>query len=188
MTSWPNWPRRNDKSRGRASIRLPFVHVFVIGIDPGLTATGYGVVRGHHGVTPIAAGVIRTSPSDPLPQRLRELYDNLMSVLSEHQPHAMAIEQVFTNRNRQTAIAVGRAGGIAILAAAHRNLSVYEYTPTAVKAAVTGDGRAGKHAIQTMVARRLRLRSLPQPVDAADALAVALCHLQTVQIVEAASR
>ncbi len=161
--------------------------MFVIGIDPGLTATGYGIIRKVGSMAPVAAGVIRTRPEDPLPGRLAELYDNLMAVLAEHQPEAMAIEQVFTNTNRQTAIAVGRASGVAILTAAQRGIPVFEYSPTAVKAAVAGDGRAGKKAVQTMVGRRLHLRSTLRPADAADALAVAICHLQSLRVPTAVS-
>jgi crossover junction endodeoxyribonuclease RuvC len=156
--------------------------MFVLGIDPGLTTTGYGVVGRFPALKPVAAGVIRTRVEDTVAVRLRDLYDSLLGLIQEHQPEVMAIEQVFTNVNRQTAIAVGRAAGVAILAAAQSGMTVFEYTPTAVKSAVTGDGAAGKRAVQTMVARRLNLKSTPQPADAADALAVAICHLQSLQV------
>jgi crossover junction endodeoxyribonuclease RuvC len=156
--------------------------MFVLGIDPGLTTTGYGVVGRFPALKPIAAGVIRTGVEDTVAVRLRDLYDSLLSLIQEHQPEVMAIEQVFTNVNRQTAIAVGRAAGVAILAAAQSGMAVFEYTPTAVKSAVTGDGAASKQAVQKMVARRLNLKVAPQPADAADALAVAICHMQSLQI------
>ena len=156
--------------------------MFVIGIDPGLTATGYGLVRTGSTTQAVAAGVVRTSPDAPVAARLAEVYDNLRRLIDEHCPEVMAIEQVFTNLNRQTAVAVGRAAGVAILAAAHCGIPVFEYTPTTVKAAVAGDGAAGKEAVQKMVARRLRLANLPRPADAADALAVALCHTQSLRV------
>lgn len=156
--------------------------MFVLGIDPGLTTTGYGVVGRFPVLKPVAAGVIRTRVEDTVAVRLRDLYDSLLSLIEEHRPEVMAIEQVFTNVNRQTAIAVGRAAGVAILAAAQSGMAVFEYTPTAVKSAVTGDGAAGKRAVQAMVARRLNLKTAPQPADAADALAVAICHMQSLQI------
>jgi crossover junction endodeoxyribonuclease RuvC len=161
--------------------------MFVLGIDPGLTTTGYGVVGKNPSLTTVAAGVIRTRPEDPVAVRLRDLYETLLSLIQEHRPHVMAIEQVFTNLNRQTAVAVGRAAGVAILAAAQSGIEVFEYTPTTVKSAVTGDGAAGKQAVQTMVARRLHLKASPQP-DAADALAVAICHLQSLHIPAGATR
>jgi crossover junction endodeoxyribonuclease RuvC len=162
--------------------------MFVIGIDPGLTSTGYGLVRRAPVLEPVAAGVIKTGPGDPVGVRLAELYDELAGLIRLHRPQAMAIEQVFTNLNRRTAIGVGRAAGVAILAAAHCQLEVFEYTPTRVKSAVAGDGEAGKHAVQTMVAKRLRLKELPSPPDAADALAVAICHLQSLHLGVGAAR
>jgi crossover junction endodeoxyribonuclease RuvC len=154
--------------------------VFVLGIDPGLTTTGYGVMQDRP-LAAIGAGVIRTDPHLPPGDRLAELFRRLGELISEHRPHVMAIEQVFTNLNLQTAVAVGRASGVAILAAALSDVPVFEYTPTMVKATVTGDGGAAKKAVASMLARRLRLSSPPSPADAADALAVALCHIQTCQ-------
>lgn len=158
------------------------VHMFVLGIDPGLTVTGYGLVRRGHTLEAVAAGVITTKPGDPISKRLLELHRNLQALIAEYRPTVMAIEQVFTNRNRQTAVAVGRAAGVAILAAGQAGLPVFEYVPTLVKSAVTGDGAAGKRAVQTMVARRLNLAVAPKQADAADGLAVAICHLQSLQV------
>ncbi|MGH8928738.1 MAG: crossover junction endodeoxyribonuclease RuvC [Acidimicrobiia bacterium] len=154
--------------------------MFVLGIDPGLTNTGYGLVRRTRSLEAIAAGVIRTDPRATVPSRLLELHTSLTALIAEYRPDVMAIEQVFTNRNRQTAISVGRAGGVAILAAAEAGLAVHEYVPTMVKAAIAGDGTAGKEAVKRMVAKRLNLADPPDPADAADALAVALCHLQSL--------
>ncbi len=164
------------------------VHMFVLGVDPGLTTTGYGIVGKNPSLVTLAAGVIRTRPEAPVAERLRELYESLLSIIEQHHPQVMAIEQVFTNLNRQTAVAVGRAAGVAILAAAQSGMEVFEYTPTTIKSAVTGDGAAGKPAVQAMVARRLRLKALPQPADAADALAVAICHLQSLHVPARATR
>lgn len=156
--------------------------MFVLGIDPGLTVTGFGLVRKDHTLEAVAAGVITTDPGVAIAKRLTELHRNLQALISEYRPSAMAIEQVFTNQNRQTAIAVGRAAGVAILAAGQAGLAVFEYVPTLVKSAVTGDGSASKKAVQTMVARRLKLTASPHQADAADALAVAICHIQSLQV------
>jgi crossover junction endodeoxyribonuclease RuvC len=153
--------------------------MFVLGIDPGLSVTGYGVVAEEGGqVRAVAAGAIRTSPERLVAERLLELSDDLETLIGEYRPAEVAIEQVFVNRNLQTATQVGRAAGVAILSAARAGLAVYEYTPSAVKMAVVGVGDAPKAQVQAMIARRLGLDSAPRPADAADALAVALCHLQ----------
>jgi crossover junction endodeoxyribonuclease RuvC len=155
--------------------------MFVLGIDPGLSITGYGMV-GDRPLRAVAAGVIRTDPEAPPAARLLEIHRQLTGLITQHKPRVMAIEQVFTNVNLRTVAAVGRAAGVAILAAAEAGLPVVEYTPTAVKVAVTGDGAAGKRAVQAMLARRLRLSTPPRPADAADALAVAVCHLQSLRV------
>ena len=164
-------------------VSYPLVHMFVLGIDPGLTRTGYGVATRRGGrITAIAAGVIRTSSDDPIEHRLAVLAQELRSVIEEHEPTAVAVETVFTNRNRQTAIGVGRASGVALLVAGEAGIPVTEYTPTAIKLAVTGSGSADKEAMQLMVARRYGLREAPRPADAADALGIALCHLQSINL------
>ena len=154
--------------------------MFVLGIDPGLSVTGYGVIvaRGER-VQAVAAGALRTSPESPDATRLAELFRDLEKLLAEYRPAEVAVEQVFVNRNLQTATAVGRASGVFLLAAARAGLPVFEYTPSAVKLAVTGSGDAAKDRVQALVARRLGLGAAPQPADAADALAIALCHLQS---------
>lgn len=156
--------------------------MFVLGIDPGLTRTGYGLVRRGRALEAVAAGVIHTDPELPMADRLVELERDLMAVISEHRPDVAAIERVFTNRNRQTAIAVGRASGVAMLAAARAGLLVHEYSPNEVKLAVAGDGAATKRALSSMVARRLALAEVDGPADVADALAIAICHLQRVRL------
>lgn len=156
--------------------------MFVLGIDPGLTATGYGLVRSTPRPAAEAAGVIRTASELPVGERLDILHRSLTDLIDEYRPDEVALETVFTNRNLNTAISVGRASGVAILAAAQAGLGVSEYAPTAVKAAVTGDGSADKGAVAAMVARLLRLAEPPSPPDAADALAVAMCHLRSAPL------
>ena len=153
--------------------------MFVLGIDPGLTATGYGVIEVVGGVErAVAAGVVRTNRDLPTAERLAELAADLRDLVAEYRPATAAIEQVFVNRNTATAMAVGRASGVAILVLAEAGVAVGEYTPSGVKMALTGSGSADKQQMQRVVAMRLGLPEPPRPADAADALAVALCHLQ----------
>lgn len=157
--------------------------MYVLGIDPGLSTTGYGIVdAAGSGMRAVAHGVIRTAPELSTAKRLAELYADLTALIAEHRPGAVAIERVFVNRNLQTAEGVGRASGVAVLAAAQAELAVHEYTPSEVKSAVVGAGAATKGQVQAMVARRLGLAGLPGSRDAADALAVAICHLQAVPL------
>lgn len=156
--------------------------MFVLGIDPGLSVTGYGLVEGTHPPKAHLAGVIRTDTDHAVPQRLAELHRGLTGVIADTKPDVVALETVFTNRNLQTAISVGRASGVAILAAAEAGLDVFEYVPTTIKSAVTGDGSANKEQVQQMVSRLLRLSTPPKPADAADALAIALCHLRAAPL------
>lgn len=152
--------------------------MFVLGIDPGLSVTGYGMIEGPHPPRAVLAGVIRTETDMPTPERLAVLHRGLSQVVSDAKPDVIAIETIFTNRNLQTAISVGRASGVALLVAAEASLPVHEYVPTAIKSAVTGDGSANKKQVQTMVARLLQLETAPRPADAADALAIAICHMR----------
>jgi crossover junction endodeoxyribonuclease RuvC len=153
--------------------------MFVLGIDPGLTRTGYGIVEVRAGSErAVAAGVIRTDPRRPVPERLVELRDDLIGVLDEHPVDVAAIEQVFINRNRSTAMAVARASGVVMEAVAGRGITVAEYTPSQMKMAITGTGGADKHQIAAVVALRLGIDRLAGPADVADALGVALCHSQ----------
>lgn len=156
--------------------------MFVLGIDPGLSVTGYGLVEGTHPPKAHLAGVIRTDTDHATPQRLAELHRGLTEVIADTKPDVVALETVFTNRNLQTAISVGRASGVAILVAAQAGLTVFEYVPTTIKSAVTGDGSANKEQVQQMVSRLLRLSTPPKPADAADALAIALCHLRAAPL------
>ena len=163
--------------------RYALEHMFVLGIDPGLSTTGYGLVEDGHPPRAVMAGVIRTDPAGESAERLAVLYDALTRVIDENKPQVVAVEMVFTNRNLQTAISVGRASGVVLLAAARAGVPVFEYVPTAVKSAVTGDGSANKTQVQTMVARLLSLAHPPKPADAADALAIALCHLRVAPLI-----
>ena len=153
--------------------------MFVLGIDPGLTTTGYGVIASSGSSDrAVAAGAIRTEPSQPVTSRLAELARDLREIVGEHQPSTAAIEQVFVNNNRQTAMSVARASGVALLVLGEAGIEVAEYTPSAVKKALTGSGSADKEQVQRVIAMRLGLDAAPEPADAADALAVALCHVQ----------
>jgi crossover junction endodeoxyribonuclease RuvC len=151
----------------------------VLGIDPGLTRCGYAVIDGRtaNDVTAIAIGVIRTPPTDPLPQRLAALRAELAALIAEYRPAAVAVEHVFFQVNVRTAMSVGQASGLALAEAAAAGCDVAQYTPNQVKDAVAGWGGAPKEQVQKMVQARLRLASPPQPPDAADAAALALCHL-----------
>ncbi len=126
--------------------------------------------------------MIRTDTDLPTPDRLAVLHRGLTEVISDTGPDVIALETVFTNRNLQTAISVSRASGVALLAAAEAGLQVFEYVPTAIKSAVTGDGSANKVQVQQMVTRLLHLKDKPTPADAADALAIALCHLRVAPL------
>jgi crossover junction endodeoxyribonuclease RuvC len=154
--------------------------VFVLGIDPGLSRCGYGCVRSEAGRTSaVAAGVITTELGDSVPDRLASLRGELYSLLRELRPDVVVVERVFFQTNARTAMSVGQASGVAMLTAVELGCEVVEYTSNEVKLAVTGFGAATKDQVQKMVARLLALDALPQPADAADALALALCHLST---------
>lgn len=152
----------------------------VLGVDPGTAITGFGVVERRSGaIRSLEYGVIRTPAGLPLPERLDRLFRELQAVLARHPVEVAAVEQLFFNKNVQTALSVGQARGVVLLAAAQAGLPVSEYTPPQVKQAVTGEGRAVKHQVAYMITRLLGLKAVPRPDDAADALAVAVCHAQT---------
>ncbi len=157
--------------------------MIIIGIDPGTATTGYGVVdkRGDR-VHFVAAGVILTPPSLGAPTRLRMIYDQFNTLIDTHQPAEVATERLFFTNNVTTGIPVGRALGVILLTLDQRNLPWTEYTPTQVKSAVVGVGNADKKQVQFMVTRLLSLREVPKPDDAADALAVALCHAHSMRL------
>lgn len=154
-----------------------------LGIDPGTAITGYGLVRESAGsLEAVAYGVI-TTPSDwELPRRLVVLHRELSSLLMLHRPVSAAVEQLFFSRNVRTAFAVGQARGVVLLALAQAGVPIAEYSPLEVKQTVTGYGRADKKQIQEMIRVLLGLPDIPRPDDAADALAIAVCHLHSSQI------
>lgn len=152
--------------------------MIVLGVDPGTATTGYGVVaRTPSGETSLLeCGVIRTAPSAELPVRLKEIYQGIADVVARHSPDIMAVEGVFYSKNVRTTVVLGHARGAILLAATLRDLPIAEYAPAEVKSAIVGTGRATKEQVQFMVQRLLRLKSPPQPADAADGVAVALTH------------
>lgn len=151
----------------------------VLGVDPGLTRCGLGVVDGGQGrrVTLVEAGVVRTPPGEDVAVRLCAVQDGVAEWLSRHRPDAVAVERVFSQANVRTVMGTAQAGAVAIVAAAGRGLPVGLYTPSEVKAAVTGSGRADKAQVAFMIKKLLELDEAPRPADAADAVALALCHL-----------
>jgi len=153
--------------------------VIVLGIDPGTAATGYGVVQGEPfgSLSLVECGVIRTHARGSLPSRLREIYDDVMALIERHRPDAMSIEDVFYAKNVRTTVVLGHARGVILLAAQQSGIAIYEYPPAEIKKAVVGSGGATKEQVQFMVMRLLRLKSAPQPSDAADGTAAALAHI-----------
>ena len=151
-----------------------------LGIDPGTASTGYGAVAQdiHGGLHFLACGVIRTKPEQPMPQRLLEIHQDMVALIEEFQPDYIAVEKLFFGRNVTTAITVGQARGAILLAAAMKGINVAEYTPAEIKQAISGYGNADKRQMQEMVQRLLDLPEIPRPDDAADGVAIAVCHLQ----------
>lgn len=150
----------------------------VLGIDPGLTRCGVGIVDvgRDRSASLVHVGVVRSEPSEPIERRLATIAAGIRAVIDAHRPAVVAVERVFSQHNRQSVMGTAQASGIALLIAGERGLPAATHTPTEVKAAVTGYGAADKRQVQLMVARILRLEEIPQPADAADALALALCH------------
>ena len=152
--------------------------MFVLGIDPGVSRCGYGCVTAAGGeLRATAVGVITTSPDDPLPLRLAQLQAELQALIAEVEPEVVVVERVFFQTNVRTAMSVGQASGLALAAASAAGCEVAQYTPNEVKQSVAGYGGADKGQVQRMVQRLLNLADIPRPPDAADALALALCHL-----------
>lgn len=151
----------------------------VLGVDPGLTRCGVGVIEGEVGspISLLGVGVILTSPDTPLEQRLLQLEEQLTTWVEQYRPDVIAVERVFAQLNVRTVMGTGQASGIALLVAARAGIRVALHTPSEVKAAVTGTGRADKAQVAEMVRRLLRLDVIPKPVDSTDALALAICHL-----------
>jgi len=162
--------------------------MFVMGIDPGLSRCGYGAVRqARGGPEAVASGVLTTPPADALDRRLAELLGQLRSVLARWSPDVVVVERVLFQANARTAMSVGQASGLALVAAAEAGTPVVQYSPNEVKLAVTGWGGAGKEQVQRMVQALLHLPEKPSPPDRADALALALCHLACAPLARAAA-
>ena len=153
--------------------------MIILGIDPGSVITGYGVItkQGRH-CKLIECGAIRTKSGQALSDRLKQIYDGLCQVIDTHKPEQVAIESMFAGRYPKAALTLGHARGVALLAVANRDLPVSEYAPREVKMAVVGVGAAAKEQVQYMVRAILKLSRVPKPADAADAVAIALCHTQ----------
>jgi crossover junction endodeoxyribonuclease RuvC len=154
--------------------------MIVLGIDPGTRITGYGLICKKGSVLqPIDYGCIRPPPNLPLSERYRILFESIETLIDRHHPDVLSVESQFVLKNAQSAIKLGMAKGMAILAAARRSIPIFEYAPSKAKLAVTGTGQASKWQVQKMIQSLLRLPTAPEPEDAADALALAICHLQS---------
>ncbi len=150
--------------------------MLVLGVDPGTAVTGYGVVRAERNgsASLVECGVIRTRPRDPLPARLTEIYEGVAELIRTHKPDALAVEDIFYAHNVRTTIVLGHARGVILLAGQQAGIDIVEYPPAVIKKAVVGNGAATKTQVQFMLTRLLRLKSVPQPSDAADGVAAAL--------------
>ncbi|MCJ7535321.1 MAG: crossover junction endodeoxyribonuclease RuvC [Anaerolineales bacterium] len=158
--------------------------MLAIGIDPGTAITGYGLVSEEDdgSLKVVDYGVILTSADDAMPDRLVQLYQQLKNIIELHSPQSGAVEKLFFARNVRTALTVGQARGVALLALAESEVSIAEYSPNEIKQAVVGYGGADKNQVQKMVQAILELDQIPHPDDAADALAVAICHLHSARM------
>ena len=158
--------------------------MLVIGIDPGTATTGYGLVREDRAgnLTAVDFGVVTTPAGMPMPERLLKLHQELKQIILLHQPDSGAVEKLFFQTNVRTAISVGQGRGVALLALAEGAIPIGEYTPLEIKQAVVGYGGADKNQVQQMVRAILNLDEIPRPDDAADALAVAICHLHSARM------
>jgi crossover junction endodeoxyribonuclease RuvC len=157
--------------------------MLVLGMDPGTATTGFGLVKYEKGrEIMVRYGVIRTSPSMDMPQRLAKINREYNELLDEYHPDAVAIEELFHHKNAKTVITVAQCRGVLLMIPAARDIEIAEYTPLQVKQAVTGFGNADKKQVQIMVQKILKLETVPKPDDAADALAIALCHLHSYRL------
>lgn len=178
--SWQDWAIGGTLP----AVNLEQMRVF--GIDCGTEVTGFGVVEtaraaGEPELIPMAMGAIRLAKARPLPERLEQVYRELTAELERWKPDTVAVEEVFYSVNAKSALKLGQVRGVALLAAARQGIPVAEYAPLKIKSSVVGYGLAQKQQVQFMVARLLGLAEVPQPADAADALAIAICHIHTAQ-------
>jgi len=149
----------------------------IIGIDPGLVQTGYGIINvNNNQINLIDYGIIKPPPKDPLANRLHTIFNDVCEIISNYSPQIFAIEEVFYGKNIKSAMRLGQARGASMVAAASKGIPVYEYSARKVKQSVTGNGNAHKAQVQFMVKAKLKMVRNPEPMDAADALAIALCH------------
>lgn len=163
--------------------------MIVLGIDPGTAVTGYGVVRGSGATYALVeCGVIRTQSRAPLPQRLKEIHDGIFEIIQRHKPDRMVVEDVFYAKNVRTTVVLGHARGVILLAGEQNQIPVEELPPASIKKAIVGSGGATKEQVQFMLTRLLRLKSAPQPADAADGVAAALACLMGAAVTAIASR
>lgn len=157
--------------------------MLVLGIDPGTAITGYGLVReDEQGLALVTCGTISTPAGEPLSLRLQTIYRGLAALIEQYRPDQVAVEELFFSRNARTALAVGHARGVTLLALADAGVPLFEYKPLEVKQAITGYGGADKRQVQEMVRMLLNLDSIPKPDDAADAVAVAVCHVHSARM------
>jgi len=176
--------RKSELDLQRRALSAPR-ELVVLGIDPGTAILGYGVVRGERDPVMVAYGVVRTESKQAPEKRLQLLYDGVSRLIAQYLPDCVAVEQLFFSKNVTTALPVMQARGVVLLAAANADVPIAEYRPIEVKQAITGYGKADKPQMQEMVRVLLRLDAIPQPDDAADALAVAVCHLHSARYVAA---
>jgi crossover junction endodeoxyribonuclease RuvC len=163
--------------------------MIVLGIDPGIANTGYGVIKAESSTfTPLGFGCIRTASKDESAQRLKAIYDELVQLAAEYQPELFVLEDLIFSKNVTSAFAVGEARGVIKLVAANTDRQVYNYAPVQVKEAVVGYGKASKSQVQAMVKLLLRLKEIPRPDHAADALAVAICHARSHRVLQLRER
>ena len=158
--------------------------MIILGIDPGMAIMGYGAIesdKNSNRVKGLDYGVVTTPSNMQTPQRLLYIFNSVEELIQQYSPDAIAYEELFFNKNVKTALIIGHARGAAVVAGARQGVDLYEYTPLQVKQAVVGYGRADKHQVQNMVKLLLNLREIPKPDDAADALAVAICHMHSAQ-------
>ncbi len=151
----------------------------ILGVDPGTLTTGYGIIKVSRGKTEVLlCDVIKNESADPMPQRLKRIFDTLSQVMDEVKPDVLAIETAFYGKNAQSALKLGHARGVIILAAVERDIPTHEYSPREIKKALVGHGNASKQQVQYMITSILKLKKLPKGFDTTDALAIAMCHLQ----------
>ena len=163
--------------------------MIVLGIDPGIANTGYGVIKAESStLTPLGFGCIRTASKDESAQRLKAIYDELVQLAAEYQPELFVLEDLIFSKNVSSAFAVGEARGVAKLVAASTNRQVYSYPAAQIKQAVVGYGKASKRQVQEMVKLLLRLKEIPRPDHAADALAIAICHARSHRVLQLRER